>query len=253
MILTGCIRDEHDPRDRIFRPETGALFGSGDVDLRPYCPEVWDQLANDCVLHGLTAAKMIVDAVAGRPVRRPSVLYGYGNSRRLGGTWPIDAGTNCRSALKGMSGKTALGPSGQLAGLGMVPEEDFSETVENINAIPPDDLFQKGALWTIDEYFRLPEGVESLAAIDAALDAKIPVTLCLIVDEAFANIGQQVYHGNDGSKVLGGHCVLCVGRVAEANAYRYRNSWGPEHGIDGYGLIDRGTVANHVYDIWGIR
>lgn len=252
MILTGCIRDEHDPRDRPYRPSAGASGASGDVDLRPYFPEIWDQIANDCVAHSIGGLVMATASIAGHTVPRPSPLYMYANSRQLAMGALNDNGTNCRSMLKGMSGKTVQDAQG-LAGLGMVPETDWPEVAETINTPPPDDLLRKGETWTIGEYFRLPEGAGAPEAIDLALSEKLPVTACLVVDQAFADLGAGIYMGNDGSQVFGGHCVAIVGSVHGMNAFILRNSWGTGWGDGGYGLIDRNCVANHVYDVWGLR
>jgi len=253
VIRTGCVRDWPDPRDFVYRPPPGALFGQGDVDLREYMPPIRDQIAENCTGHAVAAQVWAYHAVRGRKPPEYSTIWPWTNGRICSGAMPLlNSGTNLRSVYKGMSGQTVRDQRGILTGLGMVSEADWPEVEANINAIPPEDLYREGGDDTIGPYARLPEGIDALAAIDAALDAKMPVTACLVVDMAFANIGQQVYHGPDGSEVLGGHATLIVGRVAAANAYRLRNSWSLNFGVDGYCLIDRGTVANHVYDIWGL-
>lgn len=253
MIKAGCIRDEHDPRDYAFLPEVGALFGSEDVDLTRYCPEIWDQIANDCVAHALSAATMCLANVALKPAQKPSVLYNYANSRQLARGELRDVGTNCRSMLKAMSGRTIQNADGTLTGLGMVREEDWPESPEIVNTLPPDDLLRQGANWTISSYARIPEnGPVTVPALLTALAARKFPTVCFVVDETFTKLGGNVYMGND-SRLIGGHCMLVVGYSSVANAFLIRNSWGEGWGTNGYGFVSKDFVINHAYDMWVIE
>lgn len=256
MILTGNVRDIPDPRDFVYRPPPGALFGGTEYDLTDLCAGIRDQIAEDCTGHGTSAQAWAVAAAEGRKLPELSALWPWTNGRILASGFPLyDQGTNLRSVYKGLSGQTVRDSRGLLSGLGFVPEADWPELPENVNATPPDDLYREGAGATIGLYARIPEGdpEATLAGLLSALARKRPPTVCFVVDESFGGLGGGVYMGNDGSKVLGGHCMLVVGYSQTANAFLIRNSWGVGWGDNGYGWVNQGFILNHAYDLWTIE
>ena len=53
----------------------------------------------------------------------------------------------------------------------------------------------------------------------------------------------------------GGHAVLLRGYSDRTDTYRFRNSWGPEWGDRGYGIIPQAYVHNPLLfaDVWAVR
>ena len=234
------------------------MFGSSsDSDLREYCPPIRYQIASDCVAHWMVGAVQSTAAVDGKTLPELSPLFGYANSRILNGQVYdgklFDNGTNCRAMLKGISSQTVRDKWGVSTGLGIVLEADYPEVAAAINNIPPDDLYRKGSSTTIASYSRITEGTEAIAGLQAALLRKRFPSVCFEVDESFGNLAGGVYMGPDGSKMLGGHCMMVVGYSSAANAFLIRNSWGTDWGQDGYGWVSQMFIANHAYGLWVIE
>jgi hypothetical protein len=254
--LTGHIRDTFDPRDHMFSGSVLAamhtLVGStDDIDLRQYCSPIKDQIANDCCAHAAAEGAYAASVASGTPIDFPSVLFLYANARLLDGQRDalLDQGTQLRLMFKSMCGRTVRDSLGQESGLGLIRESDWPELSGAVNVVPPDDLYRAGENGTIKSYTRIPDGDESIDGIIAALRrGKFP-TVCMVVDEAFADIGGGVYSAAGGA-VLGGHAMLAVGYSAAAHAFLVRNSWGTGFGVDGYVWIEQGFVAHHTFDKW---
>jgi hypothetical protein len=251
--LTGCVRDVSDSRD--FRWGISHLAGSlpvigstTEIDLREWMPPIRTQRYNNCVAHSAVAQLEGISAVKGVPIATPSTMFLYANARILAPSHPLtDTGCSYRQLLKGMSSRTILEDRGLVVGLGCVPESDYPEDSSPVNAVPPDDLYRDGANAVIKNYYRIADG--DINGLIGALQRQQFPSLCLVVDQAFEDLGGNVYH-TAGGALLGGHALTVVGYSEKAHAFRFRNSWGVDWGQDGYGWIDQGYVQDHCYDHW---
>jgi len=127
------------------------------------------------------------------------------------------------------------------------------------NAWPYDDVV-KGepkswahliARWSlIDSYWR----VTSLEELKDALVSG-PVAIGVGVYEEF------FYAGDDGvvkdptnpQYCYGGHAVAVVGYDDRNQYFKFKNSWGPKWGANGYGYLSYNYIRNYMWDAWTCR
>ncbi len=246
-LLTGHIPDVPDARDLPFASSpivaSGAPITSDDIDLRAFATPIVDQLASNCVGHATRDSAAMVAAFVWRPIALPSCAFPYAVARMLAsrpGTPLVDVGCSPRLAYKG------------LARWGLVAEERWPETLETVNAIPPDDCFREGEGATISAYYRIADGPGSAAAIVAALRRGYFPTFAMPVDDSFVEIGANVYRQPTGT-VLGWHDQVIVGYSKTLDAFLVKGSWGVDRGDGGYFWIAAAFVERATIDKWVIE
>lgn len=246
-MLTGHRPDPLDPSDWRYQdhPERLGAKASDDVareiDLRELFPPIRNQIAQNCTAHAVAAMLAANAKVRGLDVD-PSVLFLYAIAileeaprRPL-----IDIGSGIRFMFRGMKGR------------GVTAEARWPELAENINVVPPDDAFIAAEENVIGDYYAIADGAEGPADAIAALKNGRPFSCAMVVNEAFAATRRGVYDGQ-GGKVIGPHCMVCVGYVPPpVDAFRLRNSWGPDAHEDGYVLISRRVFALHTNSKWAL-
>lgn len=230
-LLTGWIPDLPDPRD--WRFEESMIAGSrpiasaGDIDYRRFdVPRV--QLGNSCVGHAIVAAAALCMAIRGKPIAFPSAQFAWTGARLLakppGGLQ--NTGCSARNAMIWLRDR------------GMVAETRWPENGENLNAIPPLDVWQEGDAAQLEAFYRIAHGPGASSLVLAALERGYCPAFAMLVDDAWAQVGSKVYDG-PGGKVHGGHMMVVVAYIPSLDAFVVRNTWGPDWGIGGYGLISR--------------
>lgn len=265
MRLTGwhhavdMVGQELDPqfRESPLLDEQAALTSQ---DLKR--PDLWNlepvknQIAGNCVAHGHGASAWACAQAIGEPIPWPSVCHLYTVARLT--AFPrrplVDAGSSGRAMLQGMSDRRILATStnaGESEGWGIVSAKDYPEIPENVDRIPPDDVWREGEGATVKSYSiildteqRGDEGVE------AALRRNRYPTGCLFVDEAFGDMSHRddaVYDQSAGT-ILGAHCVIFTGRYsASLDAFEIRNSWGVDWANAGYCWMSRRRVREQMF------
>jgi len=217
-----------------------AAIASNDVDLRPDLPPIHTQLAQDCCAHATSTLAWVMAQVLRIALPfpgEPSVLHLYGNARlRARPREPLrDEGSILAFMFEGAAED------------GLVAEKDWPETVENIDAIPPDDVWRTAERAVLTGARKLSDGAGSVPELIAALRRRRPSTICMRVDERFGGIGADVYT-SPGGLIVGSHCMLVVGYISSVRAFIIRNSWGESFGDLGYALVHEDIVARLSYE-----
>ncbi len=223
----------------------GALpTGRIHIDLRDRCPPVRQQKRQNCVEHAVAAQIVINARREGIELPEPSVDFMYAAAQIY--ERPMadlrDEGTVVRTLFQALSER------------GDVQESEWPERDGPLE-MPPDDLWRDAEEGVILEYSTIPDGARTDEALYAALFEGFTSTVCWIVDEAYANIGDRVY-STLGGKAIGSHCQLCVGfdpSAGDRGAFIVRGSWGEEFGDLGYALVDPMFLNLYSYDKMIVR
>lgn len=240
MLHPGTRPDRPDPRDRHFRPSLSRL--PAHVDLSRYCGPVFTQRRIlSCSANALASALMLIRNRAGTPIKRPSRLFMYYNSRALLGQARRDAGTTIRSAIKA------------LARYGACTETLWPYVIGNVLRKPSRACYDRSDVRTI-VYERIRRDIDHLHACLAQGDPFVfgiqayvqPFTAAK--DSAFLRLPAK------GSTLCGGHALVAVGYDRKKKAVLARNSLGPSYGRDGFFWVDQRyfTDPDLSYDFWRI-
>ena len=212
------------------------------VDLRPFCPPVYDQG---------NMGSCTANAAAG--------LLAYHNKRAYGKDTPpsrlfIYKGTRDLMMTKGDSGAYIRTTMGELALFGAPPEKYWPYKEGMLDAVPPAFCYSYASNYQALSYFRLDEkavGIPSKNREDTLLEIKetlassLPVMFGFTVYESIKGASEdgRIPYPVRGEPILGGHAVLAVGyddgvRIGECEgAFLIRNSWGEGWGEKGYGWL----------------
>lgn len=251
MRLCGHIQDPFDGRDYDFLASSlyaaAPLITSADIDLRPFCPPVANQIANNCCAHATSTAAFATASCAWHPIKKPSVAFLYSVARligdpprRPGEPRLTDWGSGLRFMFEGMGR------------WGLIAEERWQEWFENINTVPPDDCWREGENATIEAYYRIPDGPSASDGVLAALQRGYFPVFAMLVDERWSQIGREVWD-EPGGKALGWHAMVVVGYSATLDAFLVMNSWGRDFGFDGgFAWLSRRAMNERTVDKWVI-
>jgi len=224
--LMGWIPDTEDARDLSFA--TSDLLSSSPIvktitiDYRPHVVKRV-QKANSCVAHALAGGCNMLMSLEGTSMPLVAVAPPYAGARSL--MWPrqplVDIGCSKRF-LHEWTRK-----------FGLVPETLWPETEENINVMPPVDVWQEGQIASLEKYHAIPEGKGCAQLVIEALRRRAAVTRAQMADEGWRDIGRKIYDQTDGplGKVLGGHDELVVGYLESLDIFIIASTW--PAGIDG--------------------
>jgi C1A family cysteine protease/GH25 family lysozyme M1 (1,4-beta-N-acetylmuramidase) len=251
--------DLPDQRDHSYAVPTAVLKSiSGNVDLRPQCPAVYDQgPIGSCTANAIAAALEFDMMKQNLPSFTPSRLFIYYNERSIEGTVPLDAGAYIRDGIK------------SVASQGDCPESEW--TYDATPAEQPSNLFPPGAKAAMapspqcyaDAVFHKAMSYQSvdqnLADMKGCLSSGYPFVFGFTVYPSFesddvARSGVVPMPGADETSI-GGHAVMAVGYDDTQNMFIVRNSWGPLWGMAGYFYMPYAYLLddNLADDFWTIR
>lgn len=251
--------DLPDQRDHSYAvPSTVLKSIPGAVDLRPQCPDVYDQGAiGSCTANAIAAALEFDMMKQNLPSFTPSRLFIYYNERNVEGTIPLDAGGYIRDGIK------------SVASLGDCPESEW--TYDATPADPSTNLFPAGAKAAtapspqcfadaiIHKALSYQSVDQNLADMKGCLSSGYPFVFGFTVYPSFesedvARSGVVPMPGADESPI-GGHAVMAVGYDDSRNMFIVRNSWGPGWGMTGYFYMPYAYLLddNLAADFWTIR
>ncbi len=244
---TGHVIGPFDPDEPKYKdhPELSgaAPIASDDTDLRNekgLMPPVWAQIAQDCVAHSVSALAWTLAKTLDTPLPfddEPSKLQLYAGAQLI--LRPKQPLVDAGSVLSCMFQAGAED--------GFASEKDWPEIPENINVVPPDDVWRSAERVIITGARRLSDGSASNLEMREALRRRRPTTICMRVDERFAEIGAGIYMG-PGGRVIGSHCMVACGYVSSIRSFIIRNSWGTDFGDLGYALVHEDVVARLSYE-----
>lgn len=243
----GWNRDLPDGRDLMYAAPPEVLAKLPDkVDLRPQCPDVYDQgQLGSCTANAIGAA-LEFDQIKQKQANPfpPSRLFIYYNERSIEGTVDSDSGAQIRDGVKSVSKQ------------GAPPETDWPYDIDKFRDKPPKKAYDDAKEHQAIRYQRL---TQTLGQLKGCLAAGFPYVFGFVVYESFES--QEVAKTGNvpmpraNEQQLGGHAVLAVGYDEGQQAFIVRNSWGNGWGMDGYFTMPypyllQGTLSS---DFWTIR
>jgi hypothetical protein len=223
----------HESQVALMRPRSGA----SSWDYSDRLDAVQNQIGGTCVGHAIASSVYLRAQIEGKPIRRPSATMTVAIAQLVDAPGkPIDC-DGCR-------------PSVAVAALrdrGLVADEDWPETTENLNSIPPEDVFARAEGATVDAWYRIPSGGDVVGGLKQALARGYLPIFAMQVDAKFEQIGSGIYDG-PGGKILGNHAQVVVGYSAIVDAFMVLNSWGDGFGDGGLAWITPSAMARMSFD-----
>jgi C1A family cysteine protease len=242
----GWVPDLPDQRDHLFAAAPEILSAlPASVDLRPDCPEVYDQgQLGSCTANALAGAFEFDQMKQKLAAFTPSRLYVYYNERVIEGTAASDSGAQIRDGIK------------TVAKQGACHETLWPYDVSKFADQPPPDCYADGGNNRSIRYQRL---VALAPQLKGCLAGGSPFIFGFTVYESFespevAKSGHAPMPASS-EQVLGGHAVMAVGYDDSNNWWLVRNSWGPNWGMAGYFTMPYAylTSPGLASDFWTIQ
>ena len=242
----GWNRDIPDGRDLMYAAPPGVVTQlPPKVDLRPQCPQVYNQgKLGSCSANAIGAALEFDQMRQKERPFTPSRLFIYYNERVIGGTVDSDSGAQIRDGVKSVNQQ------------GAPPETQWRYDVAKFRDKPPQKAYDEAAKHDAIRYQRV---TQTLGELKGCLASGFPFVFGFVVYESFES--KQVASTGEaqlptaGEKQLGGHAVLAVGYDEDLQRFTVRNSWGPKWGMQGYFTLPypyflQDTLSG---DFWTIR
>jgi C1A family cysteine protease len=243
----GWVPQLPDQRDHLFLAEPEDIKNLPPmVDLRGYCPPVYDQMAcGSCTANAIGAAHEFAQFKQKLPyVFVPSRLFIYYNERVIENTCPVDAGANIRDGIKTINT------------LGVCPEILWKYDIEKFAEKPPSKAYKQALLYKSVSYKAVSQNLNQMKG---CLASGFPFVFGFSVYESFetqevADTGIAPMPAMD-EVCQGGHAVLCVGYDDAKGVWIVRNSWGKNWGNLGYFTLPFQylTDPDLASDFWTIK
>ena len=215
-----------------------------EIDLRPQCPEVYDQgKLGSCTANAISAAYQFDELKQNnKKVFSPSRLFIYYNERSMEGTIDKDAGAEIRNGMKSINT------------IGVCSKELWPYDEKKFTVKPDDEAYQDAKIHTSISYQRLSQNLNEMKH---CLSEGLPFVFGFIVYQSFESgeIARTGYMNMPLSKdkILGGHAVMAVGYTKEHIIVR--NSWGDKWGDKGYFYMPYKYILNSklASDFWVLK
>jgi len=243
-VVHGWNPDLPDHRDIVYKPKVAHLPSSIDLRNSGFMPIVYDQgQLGSCTANGIGAAIQYELSKQKLPNFMPSRLFIYFNERKIEGTIKQDAGAQIRDGIK------------SVAKQGVCDELIWPYVPTKFKQAPSIVAYQSALANIVTKYERV-NGTE--ASIKSALSEGFPVVFGFTCYDSFES-SEVAASGvlpmpSLKEKIVGGHCVLCVGYDDSKKIFIIRNSWGTNWGQKGYFTMPYAylTNANLADDMWKI-
>lgn len=243
LLRYGWKRDLPDQRDLLFTAAVPHALPPR-VDLIPKCPPVYAQgWTNSCTGNAVAGAVHFDKMLQGLPPIQPSRLFLYYNGRYLEGFTAVDRGAAIRDVIKGA------------AKWGYPAETSWPFVEQFITERPPKPVYAEALPHAVKRYLSVPQTAYS---IKNALAGGLPVICGVSIYPSFETDAVLrsgvVPMPRQGERLLGGHAILLVGYDDKLKRYLWRNSWGDNYGVGGYGTIPYAYIENPklAADFWVI-
>lgn len=215
------------------------------VDLRPFCPPVYDQgNLGSCTANAIAAAYEFEKMKQQQPYFMPSRLFIYYNERVIEKTVKSDSGAIIRDGIK------------SVASQGVCPETMWAYDENKFTIKPSCKCYSTAKKNEVKQYLAINH---TLADIKQCLTQGYPVVFGFMVYESFmsdevAKTGIMPMPNPD-DRPEGGHAIMSAGYDDSKKALIIRNSWGTSWGLQGYFYMpyDYITTPNLASDFWTIR
>ena len=243
----GRIKDTPDARDFRFAPRLPEIAIPAVVDLRPGCPPIYDQgQLGSCTANAIAAAVDYERAYQGpaTPFMTPSRLFIYYNERVIEGTVDTDSGAQIRDGFKSINQQ------------GVCAEYRWPYITDKFADKPFHGCYGAASWHKNLTYLAVAQAQTDMMD---CLAQGFPFVFGITAYESFesqtVDATGVVPMPSPGEAVLGGHALLAVGYDQSAQRITFRNSWGTEWGMAGYGTIPFEYLTNPdlASDLWTIR
>ncbi len=240
----GWIPDHPDQRDFLFvRRRAAALPQS--VNLRPYCPPVYDQgQLGSCTANAIAAAVGFARHRQGLAYLIPSRLFIYYNERVIENSVASDAGAMLRDGMK------------TIAVQGVCSEHRWPYNIDKFSTQPGTDCYESAVSHKTLTYLSVPQ--DQLSMLDC-LAQGYPFVFGISVYDSFMSdataLTGDIPMPGPTETLQGGHALLAVGYDSSQNVILFRNSWGVGWGAGGYGTIPISYLMSPdlASDFWTVR
>lgn len=219
----GWVKQAHDSRD-IKYAYANKRF-KRQVDLRCYCPDVYDQKSlGSCSAFATSAAIEMVQIMYKTPPAAhisPSKLFMYYVSRKLEGTIKEDAGAVLRDVFKAVNTN------------GFVDEIHYPYIEKKFADEPSLDICRLAQMKNII-YHSVDQ---NLTAMRHCLSSGKPIVVGFSVYSNLDRVGKDgilTMPDTTNDSFNGGHAVLVVGYDYDKRHFIVRNSWSNQWGDKGY-------------------
>jgi C1A family cysteine protease len=232
-----------DHRDYYYSATTIASLPSS-IDLRGYCPPVYDQgPLGSCTANAIASAIEYDRIKQGLSDFIPSRLFIYYNERIAEHTVNSDSGAAIRDGIKSVIKQ------------GVCNEVEWPYDTTKFATMPPAQCYTDALQFKVLRYERLRQNLLDMRSL---LSTGIPFVFGFAVYDSFesqevANTG-IVPMPSKSESMLGGHAVLCVGYSDHDQTFLVRNSWGSTWGIKGYFTLPYAYLASKDLssDLWAL-
>jgi C1A family cysteine protease len=220
----GWVRDERDVRDFVYQRRFHTKDLPEKVDLRKFCPPVYEQgHLGSCSANAIAASLEYSLIKQKQDVFVPSRLFIYYNERFLWKTVQYDSGAPIRLGAKAVKK------------FGVCDEYTWPYNLRMYRKRPPDECYRSANKYKSILYERIKQDVFMMKDCIAS---GIPFVFGFIAFESFE--GEKIAKDGmlqmprQGEKKMGQHSVLAVGYDDRRKVIIARNSWGKSWGEQGY-------------------
>lgn len=216
------------------------------VDLRPYCPKIYDQARiGSCTANASAGMAEFLMIKSGKVAFTPSRLFIYYNERVIEGTIGEDSGASLSDAIKVLT-------------LDGAPRESlWWYNTEKFTVKPNRGIYADGAKHRVTGSMSLNN--RNISELKSCLASGYPFMFGVTVYQSFEDnvverTGMVPLPGLL-EKQLGGHALMCVGYDDARGLFIVRNSWGSDWGMGGYCLVPYAylTDPDMAQDFWTFR
>ena len=256
----GWTPDLPDHRDHLYAAPPLALASlPPKVDLRPFCPPMYNQgRLGASVAHAVAAAIHYDRLRGGRtPDFTPSRLFLYFNGRRSARHTPFDSGVSLREVIKAAS-KCGFCPETLWPYDDMPPPYEGGPFLSESRAgqTPGEDCYEIAERFRVSQYQRL---TQTLNQLKGCLASGYPFVFGFTAFESFVDksgkLNTVTPMPSPGENAIGGHAALGVGFDDTRQHIIIRNSWGTDEGECGYFYMPYAYITDPGFarDFWTIR
>jgi C1A family cysteine protease len=241
----GWIKDIEDPRDKKLTFAVRKLPES--VDLRPFCPSVYDQKnLGSCTANAIASAYEFEHMKQNLGAFMPSRLFIYYNERVMENSVNSDDGAMIRDGMKSIG-------TGE-KGMGVCSENLWPYDVAKFTNKPTDVCYKEALSNQAIEYNHVKQ---TPLQLKACLADGFPFVFGFTVYSNFMDIGSDGIMPRPKGSIEGGHAVKAVGylKIQGRGYYIIKNSWGIEWGAKGYFFMPEDYMHDSGLcdDFWTIR
>lgn len=234
----------------------------GKVDLRQYQSPVRDQgQLGSCVGFAVTGGVEYLRATDKDLFSTIySPLYTYYRAREMQGWENYDSGAYIRDGVKSVTRIPPPDPDNPLPDIrGAVPETAWPYKPNGFTKAPTPSVAKKGTRWQLGSYHRcdVSSGL-AVQSVMTALSKNWPVVggFSCYASMFTPHVDQSglIPMPSSNDWLVGGHAVLFVGYDMATAVFIFKNSWGVDWGMHGYGLLPFAYVhdRNLSDDFWAM-